>query len=123
MLLFWTVLLLLPVPRLTVLILVPPKPTPNKVVVLLKPARLRFLIVLLVAPLRVEVVCTQMTALAVPLFVLAMVRSRVALGAATPRRLSALNNPVNGPVNGPVAEPSMVTLSAPLSMMTAPVGL
>src|SRR6266568_2094344 len=98
MLLFWAVLLLLPVPRLEVLIVVPPKPTPNKVVVLLKPARLRFLMVLLVAPFKTAVVCTQMTALAVPLFILAMVRSRVALGAAIARRLSALNNPVNGPV-------------------------
>src|SRR4051794_1394750 len=79
-LLFWTVLLLLPVPRLEVPILGFPKPTPKSVVVLLKPARLRFLIVLFVALLRLVVVCTQMTALAVPLLELMIVRSRVASG-------------------------------------------
>src|SRR4051812_41504381 len=110
MLLFWTVLLLLPVPRLVMPIpLAPPKPTPKRVVVLLKPARLRFLMVLLVALFSPEVVCTQMMALAVPLLALTIVRSRVALGDFglwIGTLINPKSNSGNPMLDGPEAEPS-----------------
>ena len=77
MLLFWTRLLSFRVPRVDVLIVVLPKPTPANVVVLVLPDRLRFSIVLLVVGSAVVTVWPQMTALEVPAFVLLIVMSRV----------------------------------------------
>ena len=70
-------LLLFPVPRLDVPIVPEPAPTPNNVWVLPLPARLQFLTTLLVAPSAVAV-CSQITALEVPVLVLVSVRSREA---------------------------------------------
>src|ERR1700758_1945644 len=77
-LLFWNVLLLLPVPRLETLIPVValPEPIPNKVCVLPLPTMFRFLTTLLVAASAVLVVCSQITALLALVLALVIVRSR-----------------------------------------------
>src|ERR1043166_624163 len=98
MLLFWNVLLLLPVPRLVTLIVVPPEPTPNNVVVLLLPTRLRFFTTLFVAASAPAVVCNQMTADDVPVLVFVIVMSRDDV---------------------PLLEPSIVTQSEPFRMTRA----
>ena len=77
MLLFCTRLLSFRVPRVDVLIVVLPKPTPANVVVLALPETLRFLIVSFVVGSAVVTVWPQMTALDVPVPVLLIVRSRV----------------------------------------------
>ena len=74
---FWTWLLSLRVPRLLLLMVLLPKPTPASVAVEALPVRFRFLIVLLVAGSFVPTVCPQMTALAVLVLVLVSVMSRV----------------------------------------------
>src|ERR1043166_9401176 len=98
MLQFWNVLLLFPVPRLAVLIVLLPEPTPNSVYVLPLPTRFTFFTTLLVAPSAVAV-CSQITADDVPVFVFVIVRSRV--------------------VPPTVFEPSMMIQSAPFSVNKA----
>src|SRR5438477_11170060 len=76
MLQFWIVLLLLPVPRLDVLMVLLPEPTPNSVCVFPLPTRLTFLTVLLVAASAPPVVWSQTSAEEVPALVFVIVRSR-----------------------------------------------
>src|ERR1041385_3528499 len=74
--LFWKVLLLLPVPRLVMLMVVPPDPTPINVCVLPLPTRFTFLITLFVAATAPGLVWSQTTALDVLVLLFVMVRSR-----------------------------------------------
>ena len=94
---------LLFIPKLEVEIVEDPDPAPNKVWVFKLPVKLIFLIVLLVAPLIGEAMdCNQITALAVLVLVLIMVRSLEAL---TKGQTVLTVEPI---------EPSIVTQSAPL---------
>ena len=74
---FWTRLLLLPVPLLVRLMVVPPKPAPNKVWLLSFPLSTAFFTVTFVTGSPPEVVCPQITALAALVLRLTSVRSRV----------------------------------------------
>src|SRR5262245_14760768 len=80
---------------------VPPTNTPAKVVVVALPDRTRFLIVFDVAPSDAVGLCSPITAEAVPVFVFVIVRL-----------LS---------VPDPPSDPSIVTRSAPFSLISAPV--
>src|SRR6266851_1757848 len=93
-------LLLLPVPKLEMLIVLLPDPIPTNVPVSPLPTTFRFWILLLVAPFEPRL-CTHMTADAVPLLVLVMVRLWSA------------------PFTPPM-EPSMVTRSAAFKRINAP---
>ena len=101
MLLLWIRFPLLPVPVLAVPTVALPEPMPISVVVLLFPATFRFLTVLLVAPSD-PLLCSQMTAVLVPVAVRFTVRLR--------------SLPV------PFREPSIVIRSAAFRRMNPPVG-
>ena len=86
---------------------VEPLPTPTNVCVLPLPTRLIFLILLLVAPSNDAVLCSQITALAVETFVLASVKSLLAV---------AGGQTVFGVA---VIDPLTVTQSAPFNTIKA----
>ena len=99
-------ILLLLIPRLEALIVADPAPMPIRVCVLPLPAILQFITVLFCAELEPSAtVCIQITAEDVPMLLLIMVRSRLA-DTAGQTELTVLPK-----------EPSIVTLSAPFSVI------